>query len=109
VVDVSCPNTANGKVFQNPDKLAPLLARLKQARLDVAGKTMPLTEGMALAVEPMVCAGARHVRTLSDDWTIVTVDGQRACHWEHTVAITDGGPLVLTAPPAAGETVGTAA
>lgn len=41
VVDVSCPNTANGKVFQNPDKLAPLLARLKQARGEVAGGTAP--------------------------------------------------------------------
>jgi methionyl aminopeptidase len=64
---------------------------------EVPGKTMPLTEGMALAVEPMVCAGGRHVRTLADDWTIVTVDGSRACHWEHTVALTTEGPWVLTA------------
>ena len=64
---------------------------------EVPGKTIPLTEGMALAVEPMVCAGGRHVRTLADDWTIVTVDGHRACHWEHTVALTAQGPWVLTA------------
>ena len=64
---------------------------------EVAGKGLALIEGMALAVEPMVCAGQRHVRTLADDWTIVTVDGRRACHWEHTVALTAEGPWVLTA------------
>jgi methionyl aminopeptidase len=45
----------------------------------------------------MVCAGGRAVRTLADDWTVVTQDGQRACHWEHTVALTADGPWVLTA------------
>jgi methionyl aminopeptidase len=45
----------------------------------------------------MVCAGKRAVRTLDDDWTVVTVDGLRACHWEHTVALTAEGPWVLTA------------
>jgi methionyl aminopeptidase len=64
---------------------------------EVAGKGLGLIEGMALAVEPMVCAGQRYVRTLADDWTIVTVDGRRACHWEHTVALTTEGPWVLTA------------
>jgi methionyl aminopeptidase len=63
----------------------------------VPGRTLPLVAGMALAVEPMVCAGDRHVETLDDDWTVVTVDGRRACHWEHTVALTDEGPWVLTA------------
>ncbi len=64
---------------------------------DVTGKSLGLIEGMALAVEPMVCAGQRAVRTLDDDWTVVTVDGLRACHWEHTVALTTEGPWVLTA------------
>jgi methionyl aminopeptidase len=64
---------------------------------DVTGKSLGLIEGMALAVEPMVCAGQRTVRTLDDDWTVVTVDGLRACHWEHTVALTSEGPWVLTA------------
>jgi methionyl aminopeptidase len=63
----------------------------------VPGRTVPLVAGMALAIEPMVCAGDRHVETLDDDWTVVTVDGLRACHWEHTVALTDEGPWVLTA------------
>jgi len=64
---------------------------------DVAGKGLALVAGMALAIEPMVCAGSRHTRTLSDEWTVVTVDCARACHWEHTVALTDEGPWVLTA------------
>lgn len=63
----------------------------------VPGSSLELVEGMALAVEPMVCAGDRAVRTLADDWTVVTQDGLRACHWEHTVALTAEGPWVLTA------------
>lgn len=64
---------------------------------DHGGKSPALVPGMALAVEPMLCAGSRHTRTLEDDWTVVTQDGHRACHWEHTVAITPEGPWVLTA------------
>ncbi|MCA0330358.1 MAG: type I methionyl aminopeptidase [Actinobacteria bacterium] len=64
---------------------------------DHGGKSPQLVVGMALAVEPMVCAGSRHTRTLADDWTVVTTDGGRACHWEHTVAVTAEGPWVLTA------------
>ena len=64
---------------------------------DIPGKSLALVAGMALAVEPMVCAGDRTVRTLADDWTVVTVDGRRASHWEHTVALTTAGPWVLTA------------
>ena len=64
---------------------------------DVPGKGLALVAGMALAIEPMVCAGTRHTRTLADEWTVVTADGARASHWEHTVALTDEGPWVLTA------------
>ena len=64
---------------------------------DVPGKGLALVAGMALAIEPMVCAGTRHTRTLADVWTVVTADGARASHWEHTVALTDEGPWVLTA------------
>ena len=53
--------------------------------------------GLALAIEPMVTLGKRHVHTLDDDWTVVTDDGSVAAHWEHTVALTDDGPWVLTA------------
>jgi methionyl aminopeptidase len=64
---------------------------------EVRGRTLTLEPGMALAIEPMVTLGSPRVRTLADDWTVVTMDGQRACHWEHTVAVTRGGPWVLTA------------
>jgi methionyl aminopeptidase len=64
---------------------------------DHGGRSPQLVAGMALAVEPMVCAGSRHTRVLGDDWTVVTADGSRASHWEHTVAVTPEGPWVLTA------------
>ena len=61
------------------------------------GRGVELIPGMALAIEPMVTLGARHVHTLADNWTVVTDDGSRASHWENTVAITADGPWVLTA------------
>jgi methionyl aminopeptidase len=56
-----------------------------------------LVPGLTIAIEPMVNAGGPGTKTLSDKWTIVTVDGSRSAHFEHTVAITDSGPRVLTA------------
>ena len=61
------------------------------------GKGPRLVSGMALAIEPMVTLGSRATRELDDGWTVVTVDGSWAAHWEHTVAILDDGPWVLTA------------
>jgi methionyl aminopeptidase len=61
------------------------------------GKGPRLTPGMALAIEPMVTLGERATRELDDGWTVVTEDGTWAAHWEHTVAILDDGPWVLTA------------
>jgi methionyl aminopeptidase len=61
--------------------------------------------GLVIAVEPMVNMGSKKVRVLADHWTQSTVDGQPSAHFEHTVAITDAGPVVLTAPPEAGETL----
>ena len=55
-----------------------------------------LTEGMVLAVEPMVNAGSYHVRTLANGWTVVTKDGKCSAHFEHTIAIVRGGCEVLT-------------
>jgi methionyl aminopeptidase len=55
-----------------------------------------LVPGLTLAIEPMVNAGAAATRTLPDRWTIVTADGSRSAHFEHTVAITENGPRVLT-------------
>jgi methionyl aminopeptidase len=60
-----------------------------------------LRAGMVLAIEPMVNAGAPQVRLLADGWTAVTQDGSRSAHFEHSVAITESGPLVLTAPEGA--------
>jgi len=55
-----------------------------------------LQEGMVLAIEPMINAGTYNVKVLDNDWTVVTVDGKPSAHYEHTVAITDGEPLLLT-------------
>ena len=55
-----------------------------------------LRPGMVLCVEPMVNAGSRYVKTLSDNWTVVTVDGKMCAHFEHTVAITETGFEILT-------------
>jgi len=57
-----------------------------------------LRPGMVLAVEPMINAGTHEVRTLSDGWTVVTKDGKNSAHFEHTIAVTESGPVVLTGP-----------
>ena len=60
------------------------------------GRGPRLAEGMTLAIEPMVNAGRPAVKVLADGWTAVTRDGSLSAHFEHTVAVTKGGPLVLT-------------
>jgi methionyl aminopeptidase len=62
------------------------------------GQGPRLVPGMALAVEPMLTAGDPETRELDDGWTVVTADGGRAAHWEHTVAVTEDGPRILTLP-----------
>ena len=61
------------------------------------GQGPRLRPGMALAIEPMITRGGRQVNELADGWTVVTADGSRAAHFEHTVAVTAAGPWVLTA------------
>jgi methionyl aminopeptidase len=61
------------------------------------GRGPRLTEGMVLAIEPMVNLGKAAVKVLDDGWTAVTRDGSVSAHFEHTVALTEDGPLVLTA------------
>ncbi|HET9898108.1 MAG TPA: type I methionyl aminopeptidase [Streptosporangiaceae bacterium] len=61
------------------------------------GRGPVLTAGMAMAIEPMLVLGDRHTRLLNDGWTVRTADGSLAAHFEHTVAVTAGGPRVLTA------------
>jgi methionyl aminopeptidase len=68
------------------------------------GQGPRLRPGMALAIEPMITRGGERTAELSDGWTVITVDGSRAAHFEHTVAITPDGPWVLTA--AAGDKSG---
>lgn len=63
----------------------------------VTGKGPQLREGMTIAIEPMVNIGDWHTRVLDDHWTIVTLDGSLSAHFEHTIAITDGEPEILTA------------
>ena len=58
-----------------------------------------LREGMVLAIEPMLSTGSDMIRTLDDRWTVVTADGSRSAHFEHTVAVTREGPRVLTLAP----------
>lgn len=60
------------------------------------GDGAELQEGLVVAIEPMVNVGGRHIRTLDDDWTVVTRDGSRSAHFENTVAVTADGPRVLT-------------
>jgi methionyl aminopeptidase len=61
------------------------------------GQGPELEPGMALAIEPMITLGTHRTKELSDSWTVVTTDSSWAAHWEHTVALLDDGPWVLTA------------
>ncbi|MCZ7527557.1 MAG: type I methionyl aminopeptidase [Acidimicrobiia bacterium] len=62
------------------------------------GRGLKLREGLVLAIEPMVNAGGPETRVLDDGWTVVTRDGMRSAHFEHTVAVTPEGPEILTLP-----------
>ncbi len=61
-----------------------------------AGRGIRLLPGMTIAIEPMINEGTYKVRQLSDGWTVKTADGKLSAHFEHTVAITDNGPVILT-------------
>ncbi|OBA91271.1 type I methionyl aminopeptidase [Mycobacteriaceae bacterium 1482268.1] len=60
------------------------------------GRGPYLVAGSVLAIEPMLTLGTTKTVELDDNWTVVTADGSRAAHWEHTVAVTDDGPRILT-------------
>lgn len=62
------------------------------------GRGARLLEGMTIAIEPMVNAGVHNVKILEDEWTTVTSDGKLSAHFEHTIAITKDGPVILTLP-----------
>ena len=61
-----------------------------------AGTGMPLKAGMTVALEPMVLVGTAETRVLPDQWTVVSADGSLTAHFEHSVAVTEGKPLILT-------------
>ena len=62
----------------------------------ISGRGQILRQGMTIALEPMVLVGTSQTRVLPDQWTVVSIDGSLTAHWEHSVAITDGEPLILT-------------
>lgn len=62
------------------------------------GRGVRLLPGMTIAIEPMVNMGSHEVKVLDDEWTTVTVDGKLSAHFEHTIAITPDGPVILTLP-----------
>ena len=62
------------------------------------GRGPKLLPGMTIAIEPMVNAGTHEVKILGDGWTTVTKDGRLSAHFEHTVAITPDGPVIMTDP-----------
>lgn len=62
------------------------------------GRGVRLLPGMTIAIEPMINQGKRHVRILEDEWTTVTADGKLSAHFEHTIAVTSNGPVIMTLP-----------
>ncbi len=64
----------------------------------VRGLTPKIQPGLVVAIEPMVTNGTEITKVLDDDWTVSTIDGSDASHWEHTIAVHEGGIWVLTAP-----------
>jgi methionyl aminopeptidase len=62
----------------------------------IAGSGLLLKPGMTIALEPMVLIGTHETRILPDQWTVVSADGSLTAHFEHTVAVTEGEPLILT-------------
>lgn len=62
------------------------------------GRGVRLLPGMTIAIEPMINQGVKEVKTLADGWTTVTADGKLAAHFEHSIAITSEGPVILTLP-----------
>jgi methionyl aminopeptidase len=63
----------------------------------VAGTGLPLRPGMTIAIEPMILVGTSDTRVLRDRWTVISADKSLTAHFEHTVAVTDGDPVILTA------------
>jgi methionyl aminopeptidase len=76
---------------------APRCTRSHRSQLPVRRKGLRLEPGICLAIEPMFTLGTHEAKILPDDWTVVTKDGSLAAHFEHSIVVTDSGPLILTA------------
>ena len=63
----------------------------------IQGRGQRLMAGMVIAIEPMIAAGSAAIKVLSDDWTVVTRDSSLAAHYEHSIAVTSDGCVVLSA------------
>ncbi len=63
-----------------------------------AGSGIPLRVGMTIAIEPMVLVGTYETRVFRDQWTVISADKSLTAHFEHSVAVTEGEPLILTVP-----------
>ena len=61
------------------------------------GRGMVLRPGVTIALEPMVLVGTEETRVLADQWTVASADGSLTAHFEHTIAVTEGDPVILTA------------
>jgi methionyl aminopeptidase len=83
-----------GSAMHQPPDVPNVLPR---GLLRTPGKGPQITEGLALAIEPMLTLGSPDNHVLADDWTVVTNDGSLASHWEHTITVTKQGIWVLTA------------
>ncbi len=77
----------------------PQVPNYPSPQLKKRGGNFPLRPGLVIAVEPMVNVGTKRVKLMPDDWTMVTKDGKPSAHFEHTIAVTNSGPRILTAPP----------
>ena len=86
-----------GRVLHEAPEVPNFRASRRERVEGLGTRTDPrLRQGMTIAIEPMITAGDYSVRVLSNDWTVVTVDGSLAAHYENTIAITDGEPEILT-------------
>jgi methionyl aminopeptidase len=95
--DVDAPGLSVVREFVGHGIGASLHEEPQIANYGEPGRGPRLAEGMTLAIEPMVNMGKPAVKVLADGWTAVTKDGSLSAHFEHTVAVTKSGPLVLTA------------
>ena len=81
-----------GRKMHEPPSIPNFLDRSRRRR----PRNWLLKQGMTMAIEPMVCQGDWRTRTLADGWSVVTADGKLSAHSEHTVAVTENGPEILT-------------